>query len=39
VLDVAERTGGHSFDAPRAEYTHTRASDGSGHCCIERELE
>ena len=35
VLDVAERTGGHSFDAPRAEYTHTRASDGSERCTFE----
>jgi len=35
VLDVAERTGGHSFDAPRAEYTHTTTTDGGERCTFE----
>ncbi len=35
VLATAEHSGGHSFDAPSAEYTHTTASDGSQRCTFE----
>ena len=35
VLATAERTGGHSFDATGAEYTHTTASDGGEQCTFE----
>ena len=35
VLAVAERTGGHSFDAAGAEYTHTTARDGGEQCTFE----
>jgi hypothetical protein len=35
VLAVAENTGGHSFDAPGAEYTHTLARDGVERCSFE----
>jgi hypothetical protein len=33
VLATAEREGGHSFDAPGAEYTHRPAPDGQGEWC------
>jgi len=33
VLSVAERLGGHSFDAPQATYAHTRSPDGSSERC------
>jgi hypothetical protein len=33
VLTTAEATGGHSFDAPGAEFHHGRAQDGSGEWC------
>ena len=35
VLATAERTGGHSFDAPSAEYTHTTTTNGSERCTFE----
>jgi hypothetical protein len=35
VLATAERTGGHSFDAPSAEYTHTTTTDGCERCTFE----
>jgi hypothetical protein len=33
VLATAERSGGHSFDAPGAEFHHRRAPDGAGEWC------
>src|SRR6266516_1407048 len=33
VLATAEREGGHSFDAPGAEFTHRPAPDGQGEWC------
>src|SRR6266705_468874 len=33
VLGTAEATGGHSFDAPDAEYHHRPAPDGGGEWC------
>jgi hypothetical protein len=39
VLVTAERTGGHSFDAPGAEYTHTTTSDGGEWCTFETLIE
>ena len=33
VLTTAEATGGHSFDAPGAEFHHRPAQDGSGEWC------
>jgi hypothetical protein len=33
VLSTAEATGGHSFDAPGAEFHHRPAQDGSGEWC------
>jgi len=33
VLAVTEATGGHSFDAPGAEYTHQPRPDGDGEWC------
>ena len=35
VLDVAAQEGGHSFDAPGAEFTHTRSSQGTERCTFE----
>src|SRR5215831_10241784 len=34
VLDTAERDGGHSFDAPGAEFTHRPAPGGHGLLAI-----
>lgn len=33
VLPIAAETGGHSFDAPGAEYHHRPAPDGAGEWC------
>jgi hypothetical protein len=33
VLTIAAEQGGHSFDAPRADYTHQPAPNGNGECC------
>jgi hypothetical protein len=33
VLSTAEHEGGHSFDAPGAEFTHRPAPDGTGEWC------
>jgi hypothetical protein len=33
VLSTAEREGGHSFDAPGAEFTHRPAPGGQGEWC------
>src|SRR6266568_3573968 len=33
VISTAEREGGHSFDAPGAEFTHRPAPDGTGEWC------
>ena len=33
VLSTAEATGGHSFDAPGAEFHHRAAPDGGGEWC------
>ena len=33
VLNTAEATGGHSFDAPGAEFHHRPAPDGTGEWC------
>lgn len=33
VLEVAEREGAHSFDAPGAEFAHRQAPDGQGEWC------
>ncbi len=33
VLSTAEREGGHSFDAPGAEFTHRPAPGGTGEWC------
>jgi len=33
VLSAAERDGGHSFDAPGAEFTHRPAAGGAGEWC------
>jgi hypothetical protein len=33
VLTTAQATGGHSFDAPGAEFHHRPAQDGSGEWC------
>jgi hypothetical protein len=33
VLTTAQELGGHSFDAPGATYTHTRAPDGGRERC------
>ena len=33
VLSTAEATGGHSFDAPGAEFHHRPAPDGGGEWC------
>jgi hypothetical protein len=35
VLAVAERDGGHSFDAPGATYSHRRQPDGREWCTFE----
>ena len=35
VLSVAETGGGHSFDAPGAEFTHVRRDDGVELCTFE----
>ncbi len=35
VLAVAGKIGGHSFDSPGAEYTHTLGSDGAERCTFE----
>jgi hypothetical protein len=39
VLAVAEELGGHSFDAPGAEYTHRTDSDGHEQCTFETLLD
>lgn len=35
VLGVAERLGGHSFDAPNAQYAHSTRTDGTEWCTFE----
>lgn len=35
VLAVAQKNGGHSFDAPGAQYTHTLSADGTERCTFE----
>ena len=39
VLVVAEQVGGHSFDAPNGEYTHTTPVDDSERCTFETLIE
>jgi hypothetical protein len=39
VLAVAEELGGHSFDAPGAEYTHRTESNGHEQCTFETLLD
>ena len=35
VLAIAKATGGHSFDSPDADYTHTISGDGRERCTFE----
>ena len=35
VLEVAARVGGHSFDAPGAQFTHARSGVGTEQCTFE----